>query len=50
MRRAEEFLRNSNKTVLEVSVRTGFADQSHFTKVFRHFVGVSPSEYRAQAV
>jgi AraC-like DNA-binding protein len=49
IRRAEQFLRKSNMTVLEVSLSTGFADQSHFTKVFRHLVGVSATEYRAQA-
>ena len=31
-------------TILEASVRTGFADQGHFTKVFRGFVGVSTDQ------
>jgi AraC-like DNA-binding protein len=25
---------------------TGFADQSHFTKVFRRMVGVTPKQFR----
>ena len=36
-------------TILEASVRTGFADQGHFTKAFRRFVGVTPTEYRVQS-
>jgi AraC-like DNA-binding protein len=28
-------------------VRTGFSDQSHFTKIFRRVVGVMPTGYRA---
>jgi len=48
-RRAQHFLRTSDMTILEVSVRTGFADQGHFTKAFRRFVGVTPTEYRVQS-
>ena len=47
--RAKEFLRDSRLTVLEASARTGFVDQSHFSKVFRRIVGVAPSEYRLSA-
>jgi len=47
--RAQQFLRSSDMTIFEASVRTGFADQGHFTKVFRRFVGVSPTEYRAKS-
>jgi AraC family transcriptional regulator len=46
--RAQQFLRSSDMTIFEVSVRTGFVDQGHFTKVFRRFVGVSPTEYRTK--
>ena len=48
-RRAQHFLRTSDMTILEVSVRTGFADQGHFTKAFRRFIGVTPTEYRVQS-
>ena len=47
--RAQQFLRSSDMTIFEASVRTGFADQRHFAKVFRRFVGVSPTEYRAKS-
>lgn len=43
---AKDLLRNSRLSVVEASARTGFVDQSHFTKVFRRIVGVPPSEYR----
>jgi AraC family transcriptional regulator len=44
--RAKEFLQNSRLSVIEASARTGFVDQSHFSKVFRRIVGVAPSEFR----
>jgi len=47
--RAKEFLRSSHLSVLEASARTGFVDQSHFSKVFRRIVGVAPSKYRLDA-
>ena len=46
--RAQQFLRSSDMTIFEASVRTGFADQGHFAKVFCRFVGVSPTAYRVQ--
>lgn len=44
--RAKALLRDPNRSVLEASARTGFVDQSHFTKIFRRLVGVTPSVYR----
>jgi AraC family transcriptional regulator len=46
---AKEFLRNPEASVFEASARTGFVDQSHFSKVFRRMVGIAPSEYRNNA-
>jgi AraC family transcriptional regulator len=46
--RAKELLRDPHISVLEASVRTGFVDQSHFTKVFRRLVGASPTLFRSQ--
>lgn len=45
--RAKALLRNQGLNVLDVAVQTGFADQSHFTKVFRRIAGMTPSQYRA---
>jgi AraC family transcriptional regulator len=49
IRHAQRFLRTSDMTIFEASVRAGFADQGHFTKAFRRFVGVTPTEYRVQS-
>jgi AraC-like DNA-binding protein len=38
----------SHKTLAEVSSEFGFADQSHFAREFRRFMGESPSAYRAR--
>jgi len=50
IKRAQGFLRLRQMTVLEASVRTGFVDQSHFTRVFRRVVGLAPTQYREQAI
>lgn len=47
--RAKQLLHTPEMTVLEAGVRTGFRDQGNFTKVFRRFVGVTPTKFRAQA-
>jgi AraC family transcriptional regulator len=45
---AKELLCQPQLSVIEASARTGFVDQSHFSKVFRRMVGVAPSEYRSR--
>jgi AraC family transcriptional regulator len=45
--RAKEYLRNAGLTASQAAAATGFADQSHFTKVFRRIVGVTPIQFRA---
>jgi AraC family transcriptional regulator len=42
--RAKEFLRSPQYTIIQVAKAIGFADQSHFTKVFRRIVGVTPTK------
>jgi AraC family transcriptional regulator len=34
-------------TLAEVAAQAGFADQSHFTRAFREYAGVTPGRYRA---
>lgn len=42
-----KLLSDSRVTVLEAAVRSGFSDHSHFTKIFRRIVGITPTAYRA---
>ncbi|HWA01608.1 MAG TPA: AraC family transcriptional regulator [Caulobacterales bacterium] len=46
---AKVLLRDSMLGVLEVALAVGFADQSHFSKVFRRATGMAPGAYRAAA-
>lgn len=43
---AKQLLRDPQISVIEASARTGFVDQSHFSKVFRRLVGTAPTRYR----
>jgi len=43
---AKGLLRRTKLTATEVARRVGIKDQSHFSKVFRRFEGMSPIEYR----
>ena len=49
LERAKELLRNPHISLSEVSLRAGFADQSHLSNVFRRFVGLTPARFRALA-
>ncbi|MDR3427527.1 AraC family transcriptional regulator [Silvimonas sp.] len=44
--RAKALLSGTQATLAEISISCGFADQSHFTRVFKSFVGVSPATWR----
>jgi len=44
---AKLYLKDKTLSIAEVSRRTGFRTQEHFTKVFRKIVGVTPSEFRS---
>lgn len=46
--RAKELLRRTRLTATDIARRVGIQDQSHFSKLFKKFEGVTPSEYREQ--
>ena len=46
--RAKELLRDTEFSIVEVALATGFSSQSHLSSWFRRFVGVSPAIYRGQ--
>ncbi len=44
--RARDLLVRSRRSLPEIAAECGFADQSHFTRVFTHAVGMTPAAYR----
>ena len=44
--RAKQYLRDPKFSLACAAAAVGFADQSHFTKVFRRIVGVTPLKFR----
>jgi AraC family transcriptional regulator len=44
--RAKQLMRSTDLRLADVAVTCGFADQSHFTRVFRSFAGQSPGSWR----
>jgi PAS domain S-box-containing protein len=44
--RAKALLCESGSSILAIAMECGFADQSHFTRVFHKETGVSPGEWR----
>ena len=46
MGQAIRLLQNPSASITDVCYTVGFNDQSHFTRIFRRYIGVSPSAYR----
>jgi AraC family transcriptional regulator len=48
--RARDLLRDRSLSLLEVAIACGFSDQSHFTRLFRASMEMSPGAWRRQQV
>ena len=46
---AERLLRESNRSIVEVALETGYADQSAFARQFKTSTGLTPRDYRRTA-
>jgi AraC family transcriptional regulator len=44
--RAKELLRQQCLPIAEIALQCGFANQTHFTKIFRRLIGITPKTYR----
>lgn len=44
--RASQMLLNNEMSLTEIAVTTGFSDQSHFTRTFKHYLGIPPGAFR----
>lgn len=50
MEKAKELLSDPRNKVSEISEKVGYNDGNYFSKSFRKFTGISPTEYREQTV
>jgi AraC-like DNA-binding protein len=46
IRRAEELMRDTTMTIMEIALTVGFQTQAHFTTVFKRFSGCTPRCWR----
>ena len=46
LQKAQELLRGTEKSVLDIAQETGFGTSSYFTELFRREMGCAPLEYR----
>jgi AraC family transcriptional regulator len=41
-------LRDTSRSIIEVGLEAGFQNPSHFARMFRKFVGASPSQFQLE--
>jgi hypothetical protein len=46
--KAIELINSTGYSLTEVAYLTGFSDQSHFTRIFKQYIGKSPSNYKKE--
>jgi AraC family transcriptional regulator len=44
--RAQQLIRETSRSLIEIALEVGYTSPSHFAQVFRRVVGVTPSEFR----
>jgi AraC family transcriptional regulator len=44
LNQAKHLLQHSNLSIVEIAIRTGFCDQSHLTRHFKRYVGMTPKQ------
>ena len=49
MERAASLLKDPAIRITEIASRVGYPDNTYFSKAFRNYFGVSPSEYRSRS-
>jgi AraC family transcriptional regulator len=45
--RAQQLIRETSRSLIEVALEVGYTSPSHFAQVFRRVVGVTPTEFRS---
>lgn len=47
--RAKELLKNDRMSVKEICFSVGYSDPNYFSKVFKKYLGISPTEYKVKS-
>lgn len=50
MKKAAQLLADPRNRISDISSQVGYNDGNYFSKSFRKYAGVSPSEYREQVI
>ena len=45
--RAQQLIRKTSRSLIEIALEVGYKNPSHFAQVFRRVVGVSSTEFRS---
>ena len=45
--RAQQLIRETSRSLIDVGLEVGYTSPSHFAQVFRRVVGVTPTEFRS---
>jgi AraC family transcriptional regulator len=45
--RAQQLIRETKRSLIEIGLDVGYKNPSHFAQVFRRLVGVTPTDYRS---
>lgn len=48
LQQAKALLRNDTRPVAEIAIETGFTSPCHFSRAFRRYMGVSPTEWKGR--
>lgn len=46
LEKAQQLLRNTDKSIKEITAETGYNDQNYFSRLFKNKFGISPKEFR----
>jgi len=45
--RAQQLIRETSRSLVEIGLEVGYTSPSHFAQVFRRVVGVTPTDFRS---
>ena len=43
--KAKEFMNNTDRTIKEICYQVGYQDPNYFSRIFKKYVGITPTEY-----